>query len=115
INGKAAFVQYVSPTQVNVLAPADTGAGSVSVNVTNAAGTSAAAAATLQTVLPGLFAASGYVRAVRYPDGAVIDGSAVVKAGDILALYGTGLGPANSAPATGAVFTGAYETTNQVT
>jgi uncharacterized protein (TIGR03437 family) len=52
---------------------------------------------------------------VRYPDGAVIDGSAVVKAGDILALYGTGLGPANSAPATGAVFTGAYETTNQVT
>jgi uncharacterized protein (TIGR03437 family) len=115
INGKAAFVQYVSPTQVNVLAPADAGAGSVSVSVTNASGKSAAAATTLQTVLPGLFAASGYVRAVRYPDGAVIDGSASAKAGDVLALYGTGFGAANSAPATGSVFAGAYETTNQVT
>jgi uncharacterized protein (TIGR03437 family) len=66
-------------------------------------------------VSPGLFVASGYVRAVRYPDGVVIEGSASAKAGETLAMYGTGFGAANSAPSTGAVFTGAYETTNAVT
>ncbi len=115
VNGKAAFVQYVSSTQVNVLAPADTGAGNISVTLTNSAGTSNAIATTLQAVSPGLFVASGYVRAVRYPDGVVIEGSTSAKAGDILSLYGTGFGAANSAPATGAVFSGAYETTSAVT
>src|SRR5438270_11507308 len=40
INGKAAYLDYVSPAQVNVLAPADAATGSVSVTVTNGAGTS---------------------------------------------------------------------------
>ena len=54
------------------------------------------------------------VRAVRYPDGAIVNGTgaaesgyttvASVKAGDIVALYGTGFGPANSAPVAGAVY-----------
>ena len=40
INNKSAYVQYVSATQLNVLAPADTSAGSVAVTVTNTVGTS---------------------------------------------------------------------------
>jgi uncharacterized protein (TIGR03437 family) len=115
INGKAAFIQYVSPAQVNVLAPADAGAGNIGVTVANAAGTSAAAPTTLQPVLPGLSVAANYVRAVRHPDGAVLDGAVAAKPGDIVSLYGTGFGPANAAPAAGAVFTGAYETANPVT
>jgi hypothetical protein len=42
INGNDAYFYYVSPTQVKVLAPADSSAGPISVTVTNAAETSAA-------------------------------------------------------------------------
>jgi uncharacterized protein (TIGR03437 family) len=125
VNGKAAFVEYVSPTQINVLAPADTATGAVAVSVTNAAGTSNNASVTMQAVLPGLSVASNYVRAVRYPDGAVINGtgaaesgyttSAAVGQGDVIALYGTGFGPTASSVTPGVVFTGAYATTNTVT
>ena len=125
INGKAAFIQYVSPTQVNVLAPADTASGAVSVTVTNPTGTSSAASANLAAYLPGLSTLANYVRAVRYPDGAVVNGtgaaetgyttSAAVGQGDVVALYGTGFGPAASSPAIGAVFSGAYEAGSQVT
>src|SRR5689334_6975493 len=75
INGKAAFVQYVSATQVNVLAPEDASAGSVSITVTNSAGTSNSISAVMQTVLPGLSVVSNYVRAIRYGDGAIINGT----------------------------------------
>ncbi len=124
INGKAAYVQYVSPTQINVLAPADTGTGTVTVSVTNAAGTSNSITTALQPVLPGLSVLSSYVRAVRYPDGAIINGtgaaepgfttSAAVGQGDIVALYGTGFGATASTADTGLVFTGAYSTRNAV-
>ncbi|MBI2685928.1 MAG: hypothetical protein HYX27_06410 [Acidobacteria bacterium] len=125
INNKPAFVQYVSATQINVLAPNDSSLGSVGVTVTNAAGTSNSVTTTLQSVLPGLATLSGYVRAVRYPDGAIINGtgnaetgyvtSAAVGQGTILSLYGTGFGPSSSTEATGLVFTGAYPATNRVT
>ncbi len=125
INGKSAYVQYVSATQINVLTPADTSTGTVTVAVTNSAGTSNSVTTTASPVLPGLSVASNYVRAVRYPDGAIVNGtgsaetgytvSAAVGQGDILALYGTGFGPTNSTVDTGVVFTGAYPTTNPVT
>lgn len=114
INGKPAFVYYISPTQVNVLSPADSSSGQVQVTVTNAAGTSAAITANLQPVLPGLFAVSNYAQAVRVSDGAVFTGVAV-KPGDVLELYGTGFGPTATTVDPGLVFSGAYPTTNPVT
>jgi uncharacterized protein (TIGR03437 family) len=125
INNKAAFVQYVSPTQINVLAPDDAGVGPVPVTVTNTVGTSSAVTAMLQPVLPGLAAAANYVRAVRYPDNVIVNGTgsaeagytttAAVGPGDVVALYGTGFGATNGAPQTGSVFSGAYATMNPVT
>ena len=125
INGKAAYVQYVSPTQINVLSPADTSTGSVAVIVTNSAGTSNTVTTTMQSVLPGLSVVTNYVRAVRYPDGAIINGTgaaetgyttaAAAKPGDTIALYGTGFGPTNSTITPGTVFSGAYPTMNTVT
>src|SRR5262249_9036394 len=113
INGKAAYVAYVSPGQINVLAPADTSAGSAGVSVTNAAGTSNSVTATMSDVLPGLATLSNYVRAVRYPDGAIVNGTgnaesgftttAAAGPGDVLALFGTGFGPTNPSPAAGVV------------
>ncbi|HJZ98160.1 MAG TPA: hypothetical protein VKE70_16735 [Candidatus Solibacter sp.] len=125
IDGKSAFVDYVSATQINVLVPDDTTTGSVPVVVSNSAGTSNMVNATMQTALPGLATLANYVRAVRYPDGAIVNGTgaaepgyltvASAKAGDILSLFGTGFGPASGAPAVGAVFTGSYPANNPVT
>ena len=125
INNKSAYVQYVSATQLNVLAPADTSTGSVAVTVTNTVGTSNSVTTTMQPVLPALLGVSSYVRAVRYPDGAIINGtgaaetgyttSAAVGPGDIIEIYGTGFGPTNSTADPGLVFSGAYPTTNNVT
>ena len=125
VNGKAAYLSYVGPTQINALAPADTNEGPVPVVVTNAAGTSNTVTTTMQAVLPGLFVASNYVRAVRYPDGVIINGTgstesgyttaAAAGPGDAVALFGTGFGPTSPSVSGGAVFTGAYPTNNAVT
>jgi uncharacterized protein (TIGR03437 family) len=125
INGKAAFVQYVSAGQVNVLAPDDTASGSVPVVVTNSVGTSNTVNSNMQAVLPALSVSAGYVRAVRVSDGALVNGTgaaesgfttvAAAKPGDVLALYGSGFGPTDPAVAVGPVFTGAYQTANPVT
>jgi uncharacterized protein (TIGR03437 family) len=124
INGKPAFVQYVSPTQANVLAPADSSVGPVAVSVSNQVGASNSVTATLQPVLPGLLVSNNYVRAVRYPDEVIINGtgaaetgyvtSAAVGAGEIVSLYGTGFGPTDLDLAPGVVFTGEYPTNNPV-
>ena len=106
VNNKAAFLYYVSPAQINVLAPADASSGAVSVTVANSAGTSAAASATLLAAAPALFASNGNVAAVR-PDGTVIDGSAVpAKAGETIELFGTGFGATSPAVTPGVVFQG---------
>jgi uncharacterized protein (TIGR03437 family) len=106
IDNKPAFVYYASPTQVNVLAPADTATGAVSVTVSNSGGTSAAVQATLLAAAPALFASNGNVAAVR-PDGTVLDGSSVTaKPGDVIEIYGTGFGATTPSVAPGLVFQG---------
>jgi uncharacterized protein (TIGR03437 family) len=55
IGGIPAYVEYISPTQINVLAPADSTTGSVNVVVTNNGQSSAPATAQLQTYAPALF------------------------------------------------------------
>lgn len=125
INGKAAFLQYVSPTQINVLAPDDASVGSVNVTVANANGTSNAATANLQAFSPALSVLSGYVRALRAADSAIVNGTgtaetgykvtAAVGPGEVISLFGTGFGPTSSSIAAGQNFNGAYPTNNPVT
>jgi uncharacterized protein (TIGR03437 family) len=122
INSQPAFMQYVSPTQLNVQAPADDDLGPVEVSVTNAGGTSNPVMANLQTVLPAFFASQNYVAAVR-SDGVIVTGvesgaggtTAAAKPGDVLQLYGTGFGPTDPAVAAGLVFEGAYPLVNNAT
>lgn len=123
INNKSAFLQYVSPTQINILTPSDDSRGEVTVTVANSAGTSNSVGTTELAVLPGLSVLSGYVRAVR-TDGVIINGtgtaetgyktSAAVGPGDALSLYGTGFGNTSASLADGLVFSGAYPTLNPV-
>jgi uncharacterized protein (TIGR03437 family) len=113
INSKPAFVDYVSPTQINLQAPTDDTIGSVPLTATNSNGTSDTFTANLQSILPGLFASSNYVAAVR-SDGTIVTGSAV-KPGDVLELFGTGFGPTTPAVAAGIVFSGSAPVSNPVT
>ncbi len=113
IDGALAYLDYISPAQINLVAPSSSKTGTVNVVVTNANG-SATVTATLQAILPGLFARNGYALAVRASDGAILTGSAAA-AGDVIELYGTGLGPTSPAGIPGLVFSGAYPTTNPLT
>jgi len=125
IDGKAAFVDYVSPTQINALVPADSNTGSVSVSVSNSAGMSNSVSANLQTYLPGLFAQSGFVLAVRPSDSTIINGTgasvsgyltaASARPGDVLEIFGTGFGPTENGTSPGLVFTGTDAASSPVT
>jgi uncharacterized protein (TIGR03437 family) len=122
INGQPAFVQYVSPTQINVQAPADASTGTVQVVVTNAGGASDPVTATLQPIFPGFFTSHGYIAAVR-SDGTIITGvsstvggtTQAAKPGDAISLYGTGFGPTTPTIAPGRVLQTEAPLDNQVT
>jgi uncharacterized protein (TIGR03437 family) len=121
INGKASYVYYISPTQLDVQAPSDTAAGPVVVQLTNASG---AATFTGQMLYaqPAFFLWGGkYPVATRTdysyvaPTG-LFAGVATVpaKPGDTLILWGTGFGPTTPATAAGQVVKGAPVLANPV-
>jgi uncharacterized protein (TIGR03437 family) len=125
VDGKPAYVYYISPTQINVLAPADAAQGPVQVQVTYAGQTSAVMSAVESTFSPALFMfgplGQKYVAAVRI-DGQYIGPTSLyagltapAQAGNILQLYGTGFGPTNPATNFGQTFSGAPPTANTVT
>lgn len=109
INGEAAFVDYVSPGQINALLPGDVSAGPAQVTVTNSLGTSAPftlnVAAQQPTLLaPGAFQISGkqyiggflppdYATTFALPAGAIAGvTSRPAKPGEVLVVYGLGFG-----------------------
>jgi uncharacterized protein (TIGR03437 family) len=123
INGKAAYVYFISPTQVNAIAPLDSNEGPVNVVVTSDGQASAAATVNLKRFAPAIFmyglpgASPTWAVATRNPDGAIIGdaskvaGTAAAKPGDVLILWCTGLGATNPAfpdggiPSAGAALT----------
>jgi uncharacterized protein (TIGR03437 family) len=115
IDGKPAFVYFISPTQINVQAPSDSTVGKVDVVVDNNGATSAPATAQLQAVAPAFFTYAGtnYAIASRLPDYAplsdpsAVPGTAPAKPGDTVVLWGTGFGATNPAVPAGAAVGGA--------
>jgi uncharacterized protein (TIGR03437 family) len=115
IDGRPAFVGFISQHQINVQAPDDMAQGPVAVVVTNNGSASAPATAQLQPYAPGLFqwGATNYATATRYADGALVaspsavPGSVSAKPGDTLILWGTGFGPTQPATPSGQLITAA--------
>jgi uncharacterized protein (TIGR03437 family) len=99
INGKAAYVYYISPGQVNVLTPPDAMQGAVQVQLTSdgfTAGTSVQA----QQVAPSLFVINGgpYVLAT-HADGSLLGPASLypgvttpARPGETIVVYGNGFG-----------------------
>ena len=108
IGGQPAFIDFVSPTQVNAQVPSNIPPGLQPVVVSTPGGTSAAFNITVNATQPGLlapsvfnFAAGQYIAAL-FPDGTTfvmppgtLGGvlSARAKPGDTIILYGVGFGP----------------------
>jgi uncharacterized protein (TIGR03437 family) len=111
IGGEAAFIDYVSPTQVNAQVPFNIGTGSLPVVVSNAAGVSAAFNVNVALTQPGLFAPASFnVGGIQYVGATLTDGvtfiappgtipghpSRQAKPGETIILYGVGFGPVNT-------------------
>jgi uncharacterized protein (TIGR03437 family) len=102
IGNKQAFVHFISPAQVNVIAP-DLDPGPTSVTVTTPVGASAPVASSVLLYSPAFFIWPGSQVVATRPDGsyAVRDGTfpgvatVAAKPGDVLILWGTGFGRTN--------------------
>ncbi len=132
INGKSAYLLYVSPGQIDLQAPDDTATGSVPVVVTTSTGSATS------TVTLGQFAPSFSLLDNRHVAGVIIrangtgayqNGSydilgptgnslgyatVAAKPGDTIELFALGLGPTLPHVPAGAAYSGAAQTTNPV-
>ena len=133
VNGRSAYLWYVSPGQINLQAPDDTATGPVSVVVTTSAGN------TTGTVTLAEFAPSFLLPETTHVTGIILrsngsgaygggtydiigpTGSSLgyptvaAKAGDTVELYALGLGPTSPPVLAGKAFSGAASTDNSVT
>jgi uncharacterized protein (TIGR03437 family) len=107
IGGQAAFIDYISPGQVNALVPSNVGTGVQPIILMTAAGASTAFNITINAVAPGLLAPPNFsVGGVQYAVAQFGDGTYVLPTGaisgltsrpavpgDIIVIYGVGFGP----------------------
>jgi len=118
IGSQAAFVEYISPTQVNVQVPSTVGLGTQPVVVTTAAGSSLAYNVNVNLEEPALYAPAAFTSDFNnqqvhwvgalfpdlttyvFPPGSFSGiTSQAAKPGDTIVFYGVGFGPVNGAPA----------------
>ncbi|MBV8841572.1 MAG: SBBP repeat-containing protein [Bryobacterales bacterium] len=104
VNGKPAYVYYISPSQVNILTPPDALTGSVNVVVTNNAVSSAPYLAQTQPESPSFVVFNGgpYIAAV-HANGSLIGpatlypgASTPAQPGETIVIYANGFGPTST-------------------
>ena len=109
LNGEKAFVYYISPSQINILTPPNLATGTIQVQITNGAGTSASFTAQSQAVSPSYFIFGGgpYV-AATHADGTLIGPASLypgqstpAQPGETIVLYANGFGPTSTAVMSG--------------
>jgi uncharacterized protein (TIGR03437 family) len=111
VDGKAAYVYYISPTQVNILTPPDAMTGSVPVVVTANGATSATFTAQAKTISPSFFVINGgpYIVAQHAADYSLVGPTTLypgsttpAKPGETVVLYANGFGSTSTAVVSGA-------------
>jgi uncharacterized protein (TIGR03437 family) len=122
VGGEPAYVYYVSPTQINALAPSSFGSGAVT--VTNSGETSTAVTAAAASLAPAFFLWPGnYAVATRQDyslavkNGTFSTTTTPAAPGDVIILWGSGFGPTSPAAPVGVATpsTTTYNTANKVT
>ncbi len=102
IDGLPAFIEYISPTQINLLAPDDATIGPVQVQVTVAQHASNSLTAQKTQFSPAFFTIdNGVYVAALHSDYTLVGSSSLLpgvttqpaQPGETLLLYGTGFGP----------------------
>jgi uncharacterized protein (TIGR03437 family) len=123
VNGVPAFVEYISPTQINVLAPDDAANGTVQVQVTAAQQTSNSFSVQKNQFAPAFFTIdNGLYAAAQHTDYTLIGSVNLIpgvttrpaQPGETILLYATGLGPTNPAQLTSQLVTTPAVLANQV-
>jgi uncharacterized protein (TIGR03437 family) len=129
LNGVNAYVNYVSPTQVNIQIPDNIPTGTVSVIVNFQGVTGPAGSLTINAQEPGLLAPASfkvgtrqYVAAIHGATGAYVSNgnipgipAAPAVSGETLIFYGTGFGPISNAPVGGVIASGQTTLANPFT
>jgi uncharacterized protein (TIGR03437 family) len=117
VNGNNAAVDYISPQQINIQAPAGSGSGPVKVVVTTSSCSSGSATAQAAALAPGVLAPSSFnIGGTQYLVATLPDGSYVGKPnliqgvafrpaapGDTVTAYGIGFGDVTPAVAPGTI------------
>lgn len=107
IGSENAFVEYISPTQVNALVPSDIGTGPMQVTVQNQTRTSNSYPLTVNPVEPGMLAPAAFkINGIQYVAAILVDGTFAIPTGAIpgvasrpahpgetIVIYGLGFGP----------------------
>ncbi len=108
VGGDPAYVYYISPTQINAVAP-NLEAGAAQVIVTNSSGVSSPASTVVQTARPAFFQWGNYAVATRQDYSLAVKNGTFpgttttpAKPGDVIILWGTGFGPTSPAAPEGA-------------
>jgi len=123
VGGEAAYISYISPTQINALAP-NVGTGLVPVTVTNSSGTSSAVTVTVEAVGPAFFRWGNYAVATTQDFSPAVKNGTIpdvtttpAKPGETIILWGTGFGPTSPAAPVGVETPSGttYNTANTVT
>jgi len=111
VNGKSAYVEYISPTQVNVLTPPDAMQGNVQVLMSSGGANSAPFPVQAQALTPAFFTFTGgtYV-AAEHANGAYLGPASLfpgattpARPGEIVALFGSGFGQTVPAVVSGSI------------
>jgi uncharacterized protein (TIGR03437 family) len=111
VNGKPAFVYYISPGQINVLTPPDAMPNSVQVIVTSAGVVSSPFTVQAQALSPSFFLFNGgpYV-AATHADGSYLGPASLFpgattpsKPGETIVLYANGFGPTTNPVVSGSI------------
>ena len=112
VNGQPAYVEFVSPAQLNVLIPVNTAPGPAQVVVSNNGLNAATVSVNVDTFAPAFFLLNGKYIAATHADGvslvgptALLPGATPAMPGETIVLYGTGFGPTNPATPDGQLVT----------
>ncbi len=118
INGLPAYVEYISPGQINVLAPDDATLGMVSVQVTNGSVNSQSVLANKLEFVPAffMFPADGakYIVAT-HGNNTLVGSASPAQPGEEIVLWGTGFGVTNPPAPSGQTVTAPVDLANKVT